>query len=101
MGLTVLSLQDAIRAADPQGLLPHPIKKYDYPDWLFEYHPLSGIVYQIRKYEKPLRGRIIAVNLKDEGEAWTAVTIFCRGVYEERRRSGSEQHRDEDNYEQG
>lgn len=55
------------------------IKVPSMPDFRFEWHPDSKMVYSIRLSHQPLVGEILAFNIADHGSAINAVNIWLRG----------------------
>lgn len=49
------------------------------PELRFEWHPVAGKLYMIRVDRLPLRGELIAAEIKGEGAAHMARLLFLRG----------------------
>lgn len=86
-----------------RGRAPHPsagndkilhLKNVAIPEWRFEWHPQSRRLYLIRagvlvdsarvEGGKAERGEIVAYNVENYGQAYSALLVYMRGVKEGR-----------------
>lgn len=58
------------------------LKQPNFPQFRFEWHPLTRRVYLIRLAVEPLMGDPIAFDIADYGAATNAVLIWLRGYRE-------------------
>lgn len=63
--------------------LIYHLKQARFPEFRFEYHFAAKRVYYIRA-NSPGIGRVMAMNVENEGQAQNAVLVFLRGYQEAR-----------------
>ena len=67
-----------VKVADLTGKILH-LKQERIPELRFEWHPVSQICYVIQKDTEVIQADPFAWNIKNSGDAWNAVLIWCRG----------------------